>query len=149
MGSLLKQFRDPPDSLERSDQEILFGVTDLRINFPKMSFSREVDIRPLVPSGTVNPMTTRMLEDSKLTYQLHLPTPVTNHNADSISKDGKSLQWQVPLTTLLEGPVEMEFSAPVPHVSRYLTLAGLFLLFVFSLAIIMIRLRTRTEPNPS
>ena len=149
MGSLLKQFRDPPDSPEKCDEEILFGDTNLKVAFPKFSFSRQVDIRPLVPAGSVTPMTTRLLGDSKLTYQIHLPNAVTSHNADSISNDGKSLQWQVPLATLLAGPVEMNFSAPIPHLSRYLTLAALLLFFVILLVLFLIKRRTKTASNPS
>ncbi|MGJ8723678.1 MAG: hypothetical protein ACSHYB_03895 [Roseibacillus sp.] len=149
VGSVLQKFRDPPGSAEKSDEEILFGDTSLKISFPKLLFSRQVDVRPLVPPESINPMTNRLLGDSKLTYQIHLPTPATTHNADHVSKDGKSLQWQVPLTTLLAGPVEMKFSAPLPHLSRYLALAGLLLILAVCASIRLIKKRKNKVPNPS
>ena len=149
VGSFLAQFRDPPGSPEKSDEELIFGDTDLQVALPEYSFSRKVDIRPLIPPGSVNPMTTRLLEDAKLTYQIHLPTAVTTHNADHISEDRKSLQWQVPLTTMLTGPVEMQFSAPVPHLARYIVLLVLISIFLLFLVAIFLKRRTKNKPNPS
>ena len=149
VGSFLQNFRDPSEPTKKSNEELLFGDTDLRVSFPQVLFSRQVDIRPLVPAGSVNAMTSRLLADSKLTYQIHLPTPATTNNADQVSNDGKSLQWEVPLTTMLAGPVEMKFSAPIPHLSRYYFLAGLLLLILICTLVFFLKKRTNKSPDLS
>lgn len=150
VGSILQSFRDPPGSPKKSDQEILFGETHLNVSVPKILFSRKIDIAPLVPAGSINPMTSQLLGDSHLSYQLHLPTTATSHNANQVSNEGKSLHWQFPLSTLLAGPVEMKFTAPIPNLSRYLTLTALILLFAIALLVFFITQRKkRLKPTPT
>lgn len=130
LGQTFKSFRSSPDSEEKSDEELLFGETDIGVQFPNITYTRKIDIRPLVPPEAKNPMTARLLANAQLRYLVHLPTPVKSSNSDQVSNNGKTLTWEVPVTDLLAGPVEMNLTAPIPRLGYYLTLAGVFLLFL-------------------
>ncbi len=147
MGNILKSFRDPDTPDEKSEEEIFVGETDLTIGIPDLSFSRKIDIRELLPPEAQNPMALRLLGNSRFTYRMHLPTPVRTHNASSVSKDGKSLAWEVPLQELLAGPVEMKFTAPLPYLVRYFSLVALALLAIIVSVFFLLKKRKKTPTN--
>lgn len=138
VGDLLKNFRDPSTPNQKSDEEILVGETNLDVGIPHLSFSRKLDAREFLPTEARNPMALRLLGESQITYKIHLPTPAKTHNADQIFNDRKSLQWNVPLSRLLAEPVEMKFTAPLPRLPLYLTLAALLIL-LFTLGFVFWR----------
>ena len=138
VGDLLKNFRDPSTPNQKSDEEILVGETNLDVGIPHLSFSRKLDVREFLPTEARNPMALRLLGKSQITYKIHLPTPAKTHNADQIFNDRKSLLWNVPLSRLLAEPVEMKFTAPLPRLPLYLTLAALLLL-LFTLGFVFWR----------
>lgn len=149
LNHFLKTFRDPPDSPNKCEEEILFGEPALSIGFPDLSFSREIDIRSLVPAESNNPFALRMLGDSQINYRLHLPTPAKTHNATRTSNDGKTLEWDFPLGEMIAGPVEMNFTAPLPRLSLYLTLAGVLLFLMVFGFLIFLKKRGRPLTNQS
>lgn len=142
VGDLLKRFRDPAFPDEKSQEELVVGETELDIGIPDLSFTRSIDVRGLLPPEAQNPMTLRLLGDSQINYRMNLPTAVRTHNADQISPDRRSLEWNVPLQRLLAGPVEMEFTAPLPRLTFYFVLAGVLLLIIL-VASIFIWKRTK------
>ena len=143
LGSTLKSFRDPPDSLEKSEEEILFGETEVTVQFPEIQYQRLLDARSLIPVEGQNSMTKRLLGDSQITYKIHLPTEVKTHNADSISSDGQTLTWQIQVADLLTGTREMRFTCAIPNLPLYFTLAGLLLLAVVLVAFLLWKRRRK------
>lgn len=148
LGSTLASFRDPPDSPQKSKEEILFGDTEIQIAPPNVNFQRTIDIRSLVPPEALNPLTKGLLGKAHIDYVIHFPTPIKTHNAHAISSDGKTLRWHVPVKDLLAGPVEMKFEAPIPRLSLYLTMIGLVLLALI-FAVIFIRRRLLSNKTSS
>lgn len=140
----LQAFRDQENPLKKSDEEIFLGSPKLEIQKLEIQFSRNLDIRSLIPPEAHNPLTKKLLNDSQITYRLHLPTKVKTHNAHSISKNRKTLQWNLPVTELLSGPVEMKFTANIPNLTHYLTLAGGALLLVLTGGIFLRKHRQST-----
>ena len=146
LGSTLRAFRDPPDSPEKCQEEILFGDTTVQIVIPKIQYHRELDIQSLVPPESNNPLALRLLDKATMSYRIHLPTTVKNHNADQVSDEGKTLQWDFTIPELLEGPVQMEFSSPIPRLSLYLTIAGLVLFLAIAAGIFLWKRNNLTPP---
>ncbi len=137
LGSLLKNFRDPLDSQEKSEPEILFGETEVAMNFPNLNYTRQLDLRPLLPEQANNALSLKMLGDSQFQYRVHFPTQVTTHNADTLSPDGKTLTWEMPLRELFQSPQTMSFTAPIPRLSLYTTLTAVLLFALILVAFIL------------
>lgn len=148
LGTTLRAFRDPPSSPQKSDEEILFGATSVQVKFPEIRYQRELDIRSLVPPEGKNPLTLSLLGDSQITYKVHLPTKVKTHNADFISEDGQTIAWLIPVKDLLSSPQEMKFTAPIPKLALYLTLAVILLLSLIAVLLLLLSKRRR-PPSPT
>ncbi|MDQ8189492.1 hypothetical protein [Roseibacillus persicicus] len=143
VGNFLKSFRDPRNPSVESTEEIVLGSPNLEFNFPDLNFSREVDISSLVPPESNNLLTKKLLGNAAIKYRIHLPTPAANHDAKQVSADGKTLEWEFPVATMMDGPVEMNLTAPLPRLSLYLTLAGVVLLLLAIAFLAFLKLRSR------
>lgn len=148
MGGLLKSFRDPPDSPDKCEEEIVFGEVKVHLGVPDLSFSRVIDLRPLVPAQSNNAMALKMLGEAQMSYRVHLPTPAKTHNADFISADGKTLAWEIPLAEFLQGSQRMEFTAPLPYLFPLSILAAVLLCLAVGAIFFVRKARTR-KSSPS
>ena len=142
----MQSFRKPLNSPQKSDEEIIIGDINLEIKVPNISYTRSLDLGPILPAEAKSPMASKLLGDAEIRYLVHLPTPAKSTNADLISADKKTLTWQVPVAELLAGPVEMNLAAPIPRIKLYAALAGVFLLSLLIYLYYLWKLRLKKSP---
>ena len=153
MKDLFASFRSDSPSDQKPPIEHFVGELSLNIGFPTYRFQRHIDLTPLLEEYPIPPFALNLLtNEENLRYIIHLPTPVKEHNADFISEDQQTLQWNQSVKQLLENPVEMSFTAKTPLAINGLSLVVAFLILigiVFFISFIWFRSKQSHPSLPS
>jgi hypothetical protein len=134
--------------LQTSSGEDLSRNVIVSTHFPNLHFHRNIGLRNFAKKQKIPPFALGLLgEQSRFYSVMHLPTAVKTHNADIISGDRRTLEWEFPVADLLQKKVTMTFVAPLPYLfSSFLALAAL-LLSLFGTIIWRTRRRKKSIPT--
>ena len=90
----------------------LSGLIDVNIHGRTVAFSRVIDAGKSLPGSFLMPDS--RFEGHNLAYIIHLPLAATRTNAANVGNNGRTLEWNFPMSQAIRGPVTLRFEAPVP-----------------------------------
>ncbi|OYD09045.1 DUF3153 domain-containing protein [Paludifilum halophilum] len=102
-------------------------------------FQDDLDLRAM---ASENPVEKAFLNEMNLRFKLTLPLEPKDHNADSVSEDGKTLTWNLAPGEKNPVLVEVEFPNPIGWI---LVAAGTFLLVVLFVIFWVLRRKRRSK----
>lgn len=151
--SFVTRFLELQEIIEEGDEMV--KPVQLFVRFPNLHFHCTIGLKEIAREQNIPKFALSLLsEKDRIRHIMHLPSAVTSHNATHISEDRKTLQWDLPLSDLLQNDAELTFVSPLPYLWPSLIISVLLLLFL--LVLILRRLsrkrRHRTahsQPTPS
>lgn len=90
----------------------LSGQVDVQLRGRNIHFSRLIDAGKALPGSSFMPAS--RFDGHQLDYIIHLPLPATESNAGKLSDNGRTLEWNFPLSLAIRTPLTMTFQAPAP-----------------------------------
>lgn len=137
----VEQAEVDPDKIEAVAGDIDFNFKNLR-----GAFTREIDLTSLFPELVSK--RPGMLGSSTFKYTLHLPVPVKETNAHTVSADGKTVSWSFLLREHFGHPMKMSLKTKRPWWIWLVAAAvGLLLLALIVLVVRLYRRLRRGRPS--
>jgi len=90
----------------------LSGLIDVKIHGRTVAFSRVINAGKSLPGSFFMPNSS--FEGRSLAYIVHLPLAATQTNAADVRDNGRTLEWNFPMSQAIRGPVSLRFKAAVP-----------------------------------
>jgi hypothetical protein len=107
----------------------LFGSSIIEVEGVKIKFHRKIEFEGLIKAEMphLNP---DLLGDFHFRYSITSPSASSKNNASTISNDGKTLTWVMPLKQYLNEPFIMQAKIPIPIPWWVWLLSGLVILMI-------------------
>lgn len=107
----------------------LFGSISIEVEGLNIKFNRKIELEGLIREEMphLNP---DLLGDYQFRYSITSPSASAKNNATTISNNGKTLTWVMPLKQYLDKPFIMQANVPIPIPWWVWLLVGLVVLLV-------------------
>lgn len=103
-----------PEALKKlpAGSSHMIGTSEIDFQGLNLVFSRRTELSKAIPGALFFPMSE--LQGHAQTTIIHLPKAATSHNATSTANGNRTLIWTTPLATAFKGPLETNFTMPLP-----------------------------------